>query len=85
MKSTRLRQLQKMGEAKMQFTCGLFTSTRGPNTILVEEGDGGAYQNLVPGRQENAWFGKASRSFIHLSPHLTFLLTTVLEIQGNIF
>lgn len=30
-----------------------------------------AFENLVAGREENAWFGKAPHSFIHLrGPHL---------------
>lgn len=45
MESTRLRQLQKSGEANMQLICGAFfffsTYASCHNTILVEEGDGG--------------------------------------------
>ena len=65
----------------------------GPNTTVVEKGTGagggcaevGSLKSLIPAGEDNAWFGKAPHSFTHLSPHLTFQLITVLEIQGNIF
>lgn len=93
MTSTRLRQLQKSGEANMQFTYGCFPPPPPMQVVpppfwwrrVMVGWRGRAYRTLVPGRQENAWFGQALHSFIYLSPYLTFLLTTVLEIQGNIF
>ena len=90
MKSTRLRQLQGRGEANTKLACGLFHLHKWPQHNSGGgrqwwDGTVGPLRNLIPGREENAWFGKAPHSFTRLSPHLTFQLTTVLEIQGNIF